>query len=44
MVRGDVEMIDVDGKDIGRSTGVSVGHCGFSDGFVFKPEPGKLYA
>lgn len=44
MSRGTVEMVDIDGQDIGRSTSVSIGHCGFSDGFVFKPEVGKLYA
>lgn len=44
MTRGGVEMVDIDGKGIGRSSSTTIGHCGFSDGFVFKPEVGKFYA
>lgn len=39
-VRGDVELIDSEG--VARSSAVA--HCSFSDGFVFKPEVGKVYA
>ena len=38
-VRGDVELID--NRGVGLSSAVA--HCSFSDGFVFKPEVGKLY-
>lgn len=40
-LRGHAEMVDMDGNS-GRSTGVA--HCSFSDGFVFKPVVGRLYA
>ena len=39
-LRGQVELID--SRGLAKSTAVA--HCGFSDGFVFKPEEGKLYA
>lgn len=39
-VRGDVQLID--SRGVGRSSAVA--HCTFSDGFVFKPEVGKIYA
>lgn len=39
-VRGDVELID--SRGVGKSSAVA--HCSFSDGFVFKPEVGKVYA
>ena len=45
-LRGRAEMVgDADSQDrtgMGQSTGVA--HCSFSDGFVFKPVVGKLYA
>lgn len=43
-VRGRAEMTDIDERGLGRSSSVQIGHCGFSDAFVFKPEVGKLYA
>jgi len=39
-VRGDVELID--SRGVGKSSAVA--HCSFSDGFVFMPEVGKMYA
>lgn len=42
VLRGQAEMVDLEDHPIGKSTSVS--HCTFSDGFVFKPEVGKMYA
>ncbi|KAK5085900.1 hypothetical protein LTR05_005189 [Lithohypha guttulata] len=41
-LRGRAELVDERG--LGKSSGLDIGHCSFSDEFVFKLEPGKLYA
>lgn len=43
-VRGRAELMHINEEGVGRSSSTEIGHCSFSDAFVFKPEVGKLYA